>query len=302
VTTIAACAPHNELAAAQLLLRGTPDGSPLVTPKSAGWRYLSFQAQRIATPTTINIGDSEEAVIVIVSGGGLELVIDGRNIHLDGRADVFAGLPWAVYLPASTSVELVPKPAPGNSGVVIAVGQAPLSDASVHRELVVISPLDIDVEVRGSGNVTRLVNHIVKPNFPADRLLVVEVYTPAGNWSGWPAHKHDTDAMPAEAVLEETYYYQFRRAESWALQRLYRRDTRIGPPRNLTFEVRHGDLVVVTDGYHPFVANPADDAYYLNMLAGDRRTMACSTDPSLADGDTHYTTQPPDTRVSAAGR
>jgi hypothetical protein len=37
----------------------------------------------------------------------------------------------------------------------------------------------------------------------------------------------------------------------------------------------------VTDGYHPFAAAHGDDAYYLNALAGDRRTMACSFDPDL---------------------
>jgi 5-deoxy-glucuronate isomerase len=39
---------------------------------------------------------------------------------------------------------------------------------------------------------------------------------------------------------------------------------------------------MVTDGYHPFAAAHGYDAYYLNALAGDRRTMACSDDPDLA--------------------
>ena len=51
--------------------------------------------------------------------------------------------------------------------------------------------------------------------------------------------------------------------------------------RDALWAVRHGDVVLVTDGYHPFVANHADDAYYLNALAGDRRTMACSYDPRV---------------------
>jgi 5-deoxy-glucuronate isomerase len=38
----------------------------------------------------------------------------------------------------------------------------------------------------------------------------------------------------------------------------------------------------VRDGYHPFVATHGDDAYYLNALAGDVRTMACSFDPAHA--------------------
>jgi 5-deoxy-glucuronate isomerase len=141
----------------------------------------------------------------------------------------------------------------------------------------VIAPTDVAVELRGAGNASRQINHIIAPDFPAERLLIVEVLTPSGNWSSWPPHKHDVDDMPSEAVLEEVYCYRFRRPEAWALQRLYRRDG----TRDALWAVRHGDVVLVTDGYHPFVATHGDDAYYLNALAGDRRTMACSFDPDL---------------------
>jgi 5-deoxy-glucuronate isomerase len=43
---------------------------------------------------------------------------------------------------------------------------------------------------------------IMPPAFPADRLLVCEVFTPAGNWSSYPPHKHDVDRPPGEVKLE----------------------------------------------------------------------------------------------------
>ncbi len=135
--------------------------------------------------------------------------------------------------------------------------------------------------MRGSGHATRHIRHLVPPEFPADRLLLVEVVTPAGNWSSWPPHKHDVDAMPGEAVLEEVYHYRFRRPEAWAIQRLYRRPERGWPARDALWAVRDGEVVLVPDGYHPFSATTADDAFYLNALAGDRRTMACSYDPDM---------------------
>jgi 5-deoxy-glucuronate isomerase len=46
--------------------------------------------------------------------------------------------------------------------------------------------------------------------FPADRLLLCEVYTPGGNWSSYPPHKHDTDNPPREVDLDEVYYFRFR--------------------------------------------------------------------------------------------
>ena len=166
-----------------------------------------------------------------------------------------------------------------------------------------IRPEDIRVEIRGAGHSTRQINHIIPPEFPADRLLLVEVLTPAGNWSSWPPHKHDVDAMPDEAVLEEIYHYRFRatrglgapaglprrRAVRWA-----RRATRSG--RSATARSS-----IVTDGYHPFSATDADDAYYLNALAGDRRTMACSFDPALDHVRSRWSERGP-RPASAAGR
>jgi 5-deoxy-glucuronate isomerase len=151
----------------------------------------------------------------------------------------------------------------------------------------------VRVESRGAGNATRQINHIIAPDFPADRLEVVEVLTPSGNWSSWPPHKHDVDDMPTEAVLEEVYHYRFRRPEAWAVQRVYRADR----SRDGIWEVRDGDVVMVPDGYHPFTAAHGDDAYYLNALAGDRRTMACSFDPDLHWVRDTWSSMEPDPRV-----
>ena len=119
---------------------------------------------------------------------------------------------------------------------------------------------------------------MIQPGFPAERLLVVEVLTPAGSWSSYPPHKHDEDRFPDEVVLEEVYYYRARAPEAFGVQRLY------SPPRELdeTWTVRDGDLVLVPYGYHSFCAAPGYDFYYLNALAGDHHSMAFSDDPALA--------------------
>ena len=224
--------------------------------------------------------ESREAVLVVLSGGGVTVELEARRpVVLEGRASVFDGLPWAIYLPPGTSGRVVGRPLAGEVRTVVAVALAPsIRPPDAARGPIAITPDDVTVEVRGAGNATRQINHIVTPDFPADRLEVVEVLTPGGNWSSWPPHKHDVDAMPGEAILEEVYAYQFRRPAAWGVQRLYRGDR----SRDELWEVRHGDLVLVPDGYHPFTAAHGDDAYYLNALAGDRRTMACSDDPDLA--------------------
>ena len=74
-----------------------------------------------------------------------------------------------------------------------------------------VRPLEVEIEIRGGGNATRQINKIDTSGFPCSRLVVVEVYTPSGNWSSYPPHKHDehiVDEMGnvVEADLEVYFY------------------------------------------------------------------------------------------------
>ena len=260
-----------------------PPGEP-VTPERAGWSYLSFAVHSLAGPMQVG-GPGVETAIVGLAGGAFRVA----ELELPGRTSTWHGLPSAAYLPPGVGATVLPM----GQSVTVAVANAPASGRGTADGPVRIGPEDVRVEVRGAGNATRQINHIITPDFPADRLEVVEVYTPSGNWSSWPPHKHDTDDMPNEAVLEEVYSYRFRRPEAWGVQRLYRADG----SRDLLWAVREGETVLVTDGYHPFVATHGDDAYYLNALAGDRRTMACSFDPNLAFVMDEWGSMEPDPRV-----
>ena len=255
-----------------------------VTPLLAGWRYLSFSIHTFTAPTVIGRKDHETA-IVILGGGGARV----DDLELPGRASVWEGLPSAAYLPPGHVASLRPV----GESLTVAVADASASGRATADGPVRIGPEDVTVEVRGAGNATRQINHIITPDFPADRLEVVEVYTPSGNWSSWPPHKHDTNDMPNEAILEEVYSYRFRRPEAWGVQRLYRGDG----SRDLLWAVREGETVLVPDGYHPFVATHGDDAYYINALAGDIRTMACSFDPALDHVRSAWASMEPDPRV-----
>jgi len=252
-----------------------------VTPESAGWRYLSFQ---VFAESFALAADALESVLVPLSGT-CRVHAAGRTWDIGGREHVFAGLPSAVYLPRDTPIE-----AEVNGEVAVCSARC-----ERKREPVLIEPADVEVEVRGAGNATRQINHIVKPDFPAERILVVEVYTPSGNWSSYPPHKHDEDHGEAEAALEETYYFRTREEPpgAFAVQRLY------SPARDLdlTVTVRDGDLLLVPYGYHTTCAAHGYDLYYLNALAGDRRTMAAADDPALSWIRSAWSELEPDPRV-----
>lgn len=291
---IHAAAAPNSLSPDELRLGPTAGRQVAVDPARAGWRYLSFTALRVEKASSVPIGGEGHEIAAVTLSGGVSIDAGGQRYELPGRESVWDGKPWALYLPPGgpATVQAL------GQNAVLAVAAAPASGPiGPSSRPILIRPDDVAIEVRGAGNATRQINHIITPDFPADRLELVEVYTPSGNWSSWPPHKHDVDDMPAEAVLEEIYYYQFRRPEAWGIQRLYRRDG----TRDALWPVHDGQLVLVPDGYHPFVATHGDDAYYLNALAGDRRTMACSYDPDLESVREIWDSMLPDPRVPLVG-
>jgi 5-deoxy-glucuronate isomerase len=156
----------------------------------------------------------------------------------------------------------------------IAVASAP----STHQHLParVIRPEEISVERRGEGNTQRRVQHILDTDQEAERLIVVEVITPAGNWSSFPPHKHDNENPPYEAYLEETYYHHIQPTDGFAFQRVYNYEG-----FDEAVAVQDGDLVLVPKGYHVVSAVPGCDLYYLNIMAGPHRAWNYQVDPAF---------------------
>ncbi len=253
-----------------------------VDPDVAGWTYVSFEVLTLAAESSVTLpaGDLERAFVPLAGRIRAQIPEEadedaGRAWELGGRDDVFAGLGWCLYLPRETTVTLT-----ALTDVEVAVAAAP---ATTRHAPVLVTPDDAEIELRGGGNASRQVNSLMLPDFPADRLHVIEVWTPGGNWSSFPPHKHEheqvTDAG-AEAELEETYYYRLRDPENgWAVQRVY------SPERDydLTVTVRDGDILLIPWGYHTTAAIHGHDLYYLNVLAGPapRRTLQAFQDPCL---------------------
>lgn len=255
-----------------------------VTPKKAGWEFVRFTVRRLAPGKVLRVRAArEECALVLLAGGGEVRIDNGPKRPLGPRPSVFESYPHAVYVPDGHAATFR-----ADEMTEIAECRAPSSAAFEPK---IITPADCGFEIRGGGNATRQIVDVMPPSFPADRLLICEVFTPSGNWSSYPPHKHDVDNPPVEADLEEIYYYRMRQPDGYGLQRLYTGDG----SRDETVRVTDGDVVLVRDGYHPFVAAYGYDAYYLNVLAGSRRSMAASDDPRHAALRASW--PPPDPRM-----
>jgi len=244
---------------AELRIKRPDDRYIKVTPESAGWTYVGFEVGRLTPGETVgeNTGD-RELCLVFVAGKG-RVSVGGRDFgELGKRMTPFEGPPAAVYVPphtdwsvtATTELDLAGCTAPGGGS---------------YQPHVIDVPAQI---TRGKGSNTRYVTNILPETEPAHSLLVVEVITPGGNTSSYPPHKHDTDNLPHESLLEETYYHRLNPPQGFALQRVYTDDRSLDE----ALVIEDGDVTLVPKGYHPVAAVHGYDLYYLNVMAGPTRT------------------------------
>jgi len=237
------------------------------TRQSVGWEWMSFSVHRLAPGDTRKLHHPYEETVCVLLSGSCAAAWSDTCQQIGRRSSVFDGLPYALYL------------APGEIAQFTADTVCEIAECHVpsesHFPSRLVTPKEVSVSLRGGGNASRQIVDVVSPQFPADRLIAVEVYTPGGNWSSYPPHKHEVHDPPQEVDLDEIYYYRMNRPGAFAHQHLYSSNG----TRDTVITARDGDAVLVRDGYHPVVAGPGYDVYYLNFLAGSARSLAVTEDP-----------------------
>ena len=237
------------------------------TREQAGWEWMSFVVTRLLPGQGLELRSGTEEMVLVWLGGRCIANWGAGEELIGARKNVFDGLPYALYVSVDHRVTI-------KAETVCEIAQCRVpSRAKLEPRLV--TPEDVASGLRGGENASRQIVEVIAPSFPADKLVVFEVYTPGGNWSSYPPHKHDVHQPPVEVDLDEIYYYRMRDGRGFALQNLYGSDR----SRESLLKVRDGDVVLVRDGYHPVVAGPGYDTYYLNFLAGTARTMTVTEDP-----------------------
>jgi 5-deoxy-glucuronate isomerase len=116
-------------------------------------------------------------------------------------------------------------------------------------------------------------------NVKAQRLILGETFTTAGNWSSFPPHKHDTLALPDEVAQEELYIYKIRPEQGFGIQYWYTTSDSPFGALDEVAAVRENDITLMPYGYHPVAAPPGYDVYYLWFMAGAVREMRPNEDP-----------------------
>ena len=259
-----------------LLAKADPDGQiyQSVRREECGWQFLNFQARLMKKGEKWSANTEGNEYAIILLGGNYSVQTDKGNWEtLNGRKDVFSGIAHSLYLPRNTHFELT-----ANSEVLdIAYGWC---ETDQDHPACFKGPEEAAIEIRGGDNATRQINSLIQPGFDCHRLVSVEVYTPSGNWSSFPAHKHDSRKLDdkgnvVEACLEETYFYKIDKAQGFAIQQVYN-DSR---SLDEIAVARNNDVVLVPEGYHPVAAGHGYNVYYLNFLTGSDQSLANTDDP-----------------------
>jgi 5-deoxy-glucuronate isomerase len=268
-----------------------------ITPAQAGWKLISFQVRQLATGQSWSFETgSNEFALVNLDGRYAVHSNRGDWSGIGGRRSVFEGAAHALYLPRETELTVT-----AELGGQFAATWVPSNE---DHEPWLIRPEDVASAIRGGGNVSRQINDLLPPGSPVHRLVLVEVYTPSGNWSSYPPHKHDVhiedaDGRLLEADLEEIYYYKIDRPEGYAYQRIYTDASSplhlAGYPIDALVRAEDNSAVLVPEGYHPVVSAPGYTSYYLNVLAGSAQSLANQDDPRYSWVKETY--QAPDGRL-----
>lgn len=269
-------ADQTPVAARHLLRRAaSPDADGVVShvdPASAGWDWVTVTVHRLVPGQAVRRAADDHERLVLVLEGRASVTAGGLRLDSIGsRVSVFDG-------PAAPVVLVAPGDAislTAQTDALVVVAAAPGGATRLTRY---IAPEEILVEARGEGNTARRIHHLLDTQMEAGRLIAFEVYTPGGNWSSYPPHKHDTENPPAEARLEEYYLYRFAKPQGFGFQRVYTADRSLDE----SMAVTDLDAVLVPEGYHPFGAPAGYDAYYLNIMAGPNRAWHFTIDPDHA--------------------
>ena len=213
-----------------------------ITPQSAHWKYVGFKLFHLEKGDDIKDKTNfEESIVVFIEGYG-EIEVSGKNMgELGSRTSVFEKKPPSgFYIPLQT-----PWSVKANTKLILAVCSAPGKEEFSPS---IIKSDEIKLIERGKGSNKRFIFNIAMEDNPiANSLLVTEVFTPPGNWSSYPPHRHDENDFPNITYLEETYYHRINPNNGFGFQRVFSEDGSID--QSICFN--DGDVVLVPKGHHP---------------------------------------------------
>jgi 5-deoxy-glucuronate isomerase len=249
-----------------------------ITSEKACWNWLNFEARLMKKGEEWRFETKEYEIGIVLLGGNFKVESNKGNWETkNGRKNVFSGVAHTLYLPRETVFKLT-----ALSEILDIAYAWCLAEKSFEPKFIL--PENTPMVIFGGDNATRQFNDLIPPGFGCSRIVSREVYTPSGNWSSFPAHKHDKRTLDKvgnllEPQQDEIYFYKFQKPEAYAIQQIYtKEEDQPDESLNEIYRAQNNDLVLVPRGYHPVVAEHGYNCYYLNFLAGTDQSLMNTTD------------------------
>lgn len=282
---------------------GVPPGewSHHVRPGGQHCEWAGLRVGTVTADAPLTLPAEHIERLVIPLSGSFTIDLDDHTpLALSGRTDCMTEATDSAYLPINTAATI--------HGVGrVAVAEAP---STVRHDIQYLAAAAVPTEIRGAAQSTRVVRNLGVPaTLQAQRLIVCEVITPAGNWSSYPPHKHDAAHPDRESALEEIYYFELEPDRSAVEPSatpfgLFTTQRQPLSHDDVTVKVGRSDIVVVPAGFHgPAAAPPGYDMYYLNVMAGPgpEREWLITDDPAHSWVRSTWSDQQVDPRVVRYG-
>jgi len=245
--------------------------TPLCTVGECSFRKLEFGIIELGPGESCRFETGEREVAFVVLEGKADFRW-GETLYqnVGQRRTVFEGKAHCLYAPRRKSIAISTP-----WSVKIAVCMTPIDHDTHARH---ITPADVYTKLLGQKTFERETHFIVDRNMGANELFVGEAFITPGNWAGFPPHKHDVSNMPLEDIQEELYFYQFQPKQGFGIQCLYTADGSVDE----AYRVKSDDLVEFSRGYHPMVAAPGYNSYFLWVTSAVNPGMYRASDPDHA--------------------
>jgi len=247
--------------------------------------YVDFQVRVIAPGREVRGESGENEVGITILTGACDIEVDGQVFPaLGGRAKIREGCsPHVALIPpgCAYSVRAVTAAADGAAEAAIDGGGAADGADRADRaatgakvsiaatpagggleEVTHIPQGSIPGARRGTGKTQRTIYDLIPPEVDT-KLMIYEVFTPEGNWSSFPPHKHDEETAD-ERLLQEVYLFDFDPPEGFALIWLFDDDGALDE----AYAAKSGDLELIPKGYHTMCVSPGYTCSTHAVMAG----------------------------------
>jgi 5-deoxy-glucuronate isomerase len=258
----------------ELLRARQNHNEPIIAAGKTATDLCYFNLLRLEEGQSVQIAQPGYELLFALLSGRADIAVGGETFAaVGGRADVWSGQADSVYAGTGAAVTVTAR-AP-HTEVAVAGGRCDRQFAPFR-----ICPEEVEMVDVGSPetHAHRRIFHILGHNGAgrAGNLLVSELRCDAGNWSGFPPHKHDTERPPEETEFNEIYHYRFRPETGFGGQFWYN-----AAGESQAWMTRNGDTFLFESGYHPTITSPGHEEYVFTILVGrHQRSLIQFWDPT----------------------